>query len=709
MPENYNKQPLFKQMKQHLLLLVFALFTAALSAQTSSVYLQNNTNLDFGISAVQSGTHIMSPGEWTLLATDMYPWEMQKEILNTNRNSGVHNGETFYFDIFVWHGSDTFVMQLKLNGNFIGSTMDYSLKGNGFNHAWFNNSGFHQESLTFGGLPVTIKYKPDGTDIAWSRNIVFAIHHDTVPYIIDAADFSNPNVINVLSYNVQFLPFGISGLAFAAERGSFIPTELSPYQDVVIVQEAFDDNPRNNNLIPAMTAAGFPHRTGILNNDQFPIWNGGVMIFSRWPIEFTDEYDYRNCDNNAADCLAAKGIMYARINKLGKKYHIFGTHVEAGGNANDIAIKKEQFGEQRDFIASQNIPVDEAVILGGDMNTDAASVQYPDLVDSLNPIIGLHKGFYASTAVDRDSGNIIDHVWGHREHLVPVDCYTKVFIYRTIADAMFGIFDPSDHLPTNGRFEYPDMAITAPPLMAVCDTIFSPLTLTAPGHPLQSYQWYLNGNLLLGATNSTYNNPAPTISDTGQYSCVITTQFTVEDTTVLGHPNWPDTATQVFNYPITNFIYTPIEMNPTITQVLDTLFSSSPTGNQWYDANGPIAGAIANFYVMPPQGGSYYVVVSAGTCSSNNSNTINWVGVERLANQNYFKFYPNPAKDNLTIESSMNGDYSIEIMDATGRLLLQKRANQKLTELSLSGFAAGIYWVKLVNEAGAFVAQLMVR
>lgn len=130
----------------------------------------------------------------------------------------------------------------------------------------------------FGGLPVTIKYKPDGTDAFFNRDIVFAIQGNRPKYTIDSVDLNNPNVMNVLSYNVQFLPFGVIGMPNAAEQGDYIPTKISPYQDVVIVQEAFDDGPRNNNLIPAMTAAGFPYRTDILNNNQLPTWNSGVQI-----------------------------------------------------------------------------------------------------------------------------------------------------------------------------------------------------------------------------------------------------------------------------------------------------------------------------------------------------------------------------------------------------------------------------------------------
>ena len=684
--------------------LAFSVTTAL--TQSSSIFLQNNTSLDLQVSAVQSGTHTMSGSEWDLKATEMYPWEMQKEILNTNRDAGIHNGETFYFDVSVWHGTDTFVMQLKLNGNLIGSDMDHSLKGDGFDHSWYDGSGFQEQSLSFAGIPVTIKYRADGTDLFFNRNIVFAIHHDTAPYVIDSADFNNPNVLNVLSYNVQFLPFGVVGLAFAAERGDYIPTELNPWQDVVIVQEAFDDSPRDNNLIPAMTAAGFPHRTDILNNDQFPVWNGGVMIFSRWPIEFEDEYDYRSCDNNAQDCLAAKGIMYARINKLGKKYHVFGTHVEAGGNANDIAIKKEQFGEQRDFIASQNIPPTEAVILGGDMNTDASSVQYPNLVDSLNPIIGPHLGFHASTAVDRDTGNIIDHVWGHRQYLVPVDCYTKVWIYRTIVDDMFEIFDPSDHLPVNGRFEYPDVDTPIVSSEEICGN--SPFQLSVTGHPTQSYQWYLNGNPINGATSAAFINPAPAISDTGLYSCIITTEFIVDDTSALAHPNWPDTATQNFIFDIANVTYNPIIMNPLISQQGDTLFSNVPANNQWYDAAGPIPGATDSFYVMP-QAGAYYVLINQGSCTSNSSNVVNFVGVNLIDNQAILTIYPNPAKDYLMINAAVYTHYSIEITDATGRVLLHKSCSNNLSEVKLNDFSAGIYSLKVKTDKGGFVELFKVK
>lgn len=695
-------------MKHTLLYLLLFVNIVAIKAQSSSIYLQNNTNLEFKIWTEQTGTHTMSAGEWTEKATDMKVWEMKKEIMETNRNSGVHNNETFYFNVFVASGTDTLKLQMRLNGNFIGSDMDYSLAGPGFDHPWYDNGNSHEESLIFNGIPVRVKYKPSGTDAFFTRDIVFAVHDIRPGYTIDSTDYYNPNIINVLSYNVQFLPFGVSGMGQAAERGDEIPKYISPWQDVVIVQEAFDNGPRNNNLTPAMTAAGFAYHSDILNDDQAPTWNGGIMIYSRWPIEFEDEYDYKDCDNNAADCLAAKGVLYARVNKMGKKYHIFGTHVEAGGNANDIAIKKQQFGEQRDFIAKQQIPADEAVILGGDMNTDAMSVQYPDLIDSLNPIIAEHRGWFASTAVDRDTLNIIDHVWAIREHLVPVEGWTKVWILRGIDDQLWDIFDPSDHLPVNGRFVFPNIDTPTTQMPKLCALDSFTMRVSAPDN--FNYQWYKNDTLIVGATDSVYNIIGASIADTGQYKCVIAHQFIVSDTSYLAHPNWPDTARQEFSFELATVSVSDLDLNPSITQQGDTLYSSSQTGNQWYLDGQAIAGATDSILVVS-QNGDYTVVLTDGNCVSDTSNTANYsnVRVNELSQEaDNIKVYPNPSNGQVNI-SSPTADALIQISTINGQKLMQIQATQGESTLDLSTYPKGIYIVQIFNKTRQYSTKILLK
>ncbi len=64
---------------------------------------------------------------------------------------------------------------------------------------------------------------------------------------------------------------------------------------------------------------------------------------------------------------------------------------------------------------------------------------------------------------------------------------------------------------------------------------------------------------------------------------------------------------------------------PIITQNGNTLFSSAPTGNQWYNDSGIITGANAPSY-SPTVTGNYYVVVTnTNGCISGNSNVIYFV------------------------------------------------------------------------------------
>lgn len=692
-------------MQSFLPIFILLLFWGQLQAQSSSIILQNNTDLEFNISAVQFGTHIMNSNEWSQKVTRVAPWENEVELLETNRNNGVHNGETFYFDVFVTYGIDTFVCQLKLDGNFFASSLDYSLRGAGFDDAWFDNDGFHSQNITLAGRPMTLKYRPDGNDLTFNRDIIFAIQDNSPRYTIDTADFSNPNVLNVLSYNIKFLPPPVGSLD-ADDRADVIPRYIDASEDVVIFQEAFEGGPRNDHLTPAMQAAGFPFRTSILNGGQ-AITNGGVVIYSKWPIEADVDYDYRNCDNNSGDCLAAKGIKYAKINKLGKYYHVFGTHMEAGGNPNDIAIKREQLGEQRDFIAAQNIPTNEAVIIGGDMNTSVLHVHYPAVLDSLNPVMGPHRGFYSSKSVFSDTSSIIDHLWSSRNHLIPTDLYTEIWILRAIDDEVWEIFNPSDHLPVHGRFEFPDADTPAVVQNTICSNSVGNLSFSVTDHPNLTYQWYLNGTALLGADQSTYVNAAPTAADTGMYSCVIQNQFIVRDTGFLAHYHWPDTARQQFDFEVAQVNYVTLNNSPTITQSNDTLFSDASIGNQWYLDGVAITGANDSILVIS-QNGNYTTIVRQGTCTSMTSNSIMYTNISKLQFVDLFDLYPNPASHSMTIQTQISMEYTLQIVAANGQEVYQRKYNDATAKVDLQRLDNGFYWCRIVTEKGVWVQGFQV-
>lgn len=63
------------------------------------------------------------------------------------------------------------------------------------------------------------------------------------------------------------------------------------------------------------------------------------------------------------------------------------------------------------------------------------------------------------------------------------------------------------------------------------------------------------------------------------------------------------------------------------------------------------------------------------------------------------KIYPNPASDQLFIETDLVGDFTIEIFDATGRIVFNSAFNSS-TNISLINFSSGIYFLKIISENG---------
>jgi hypothetical protein len=141
---------------------------------------------------------------------------------------------------------------------------------------------------------------------------------------------------------------------------------------------------------------------------------------------------------------------------------LFGTHTQAWNSAADVATRILQFKELYQFIQSQNIPSNEAVLVGGDLNVDKILNnlgEYDGLLDSLQLKEPLYTGhpytydgdisYYASPGYE-----FLDYIMASNEYLVPDSSSNRVIILRSIADNLFNTFDLSDHLAVQGRFVY---------------------------------------------------------------------------------------------------------------------------------------------------------------------------------------------------------------------------------------------------------------
>lgn len=237
----------------------------------------------------------------------------------------------------------------------------------------------------------------------------------------------NKNKISVISSNVWMLRVNLAGLVpmqepFIEERAKHFANALKG-PDVIVLQEAFSPGARRI-ILQGLKEFGYKYATQILGSGGevskydisnsgprsdlyariFPlpvitlsaqdcindndcsqggsgnkVWaargkipgtklplpavmDGGVMIISKYKIEDAKQIFYLECSD--WDCGAKKGAVYAKINKDGQIYHIFGTHGDTGDAAQEYGYKR--LGHVIEEIVGENANV--PVLIAGDFN-----------------------------------------------------------------------------------------------------------------------------------------------------------------------------------------------------------------------------------------------------------------------------------------------------------------------------------------------------
>ena len=178
--------------------------------------------------------------------------------------------------------------------------------------------------------------------------------------------------------------------------------------DVVVFQEAFMGGcwAEDLSLRTLMSEHGFPYATKTIY-DNTTIENGGVFIASRWPILDRDRFIFKNWVDGSADMLASKGVGYAKIQKTvsgsSRVYHVFGTHMQAGG---PIENREKQVQEWGEFLATKKILQTEGAVFAGDFNTGLYSSReaLQRMMDTLNAGLPTIVGPLNHTTIDIRDG-----------------------------------------------------------------------------------------------------------------------------------------------------------------------------------------------------------------------------------------------------------------------------------------------------------------
>lgn len=308
---------------------------------------------------------------------------------------------------------------------------------------------------------------------------------------LDLAQADRVTRFTVVQYNIMDRPFWV-GHDGQRERVCRIPQALArgiasqEPVDVIVFNEAFSGRcAKGLDLRDLLSAYGWRYHLPPISTWWKPS-NGGIFIASKWPIVASQNLVFAACQST--DCLAAKGVQYARIEKhvegRAKRYHVFGTHLQAWRSAQATAVRSRQALEVAEFVAREGIPSTEPVLLAGDFNVTGPSGRpFQELMDtlkvSLPRLIGDRR---ASMDVDNTlfprGPWWVDFVLPSVRHQPPLEASLEAFALK--ADREFAICseanlqpfyvgpyaptctktlhvrDFSDHYPVIGRFEYAD-------------------------------------------------------------------------------------------------------------------------------------------------------------------------------------------------------------------------------------------------------------
>ena len=74
-----------------------------------------------------------------------------------------------------------------------------------------------------------------------------------------------------------------------------------------------------------------------------------------------------------------------------------------------------------------------------------------------------------------------------------------------------------------------------------------------------------------------------------------------------------------------------------------------------------------------------------------------------------FSIYPNPAKDEITVENRGMQEVKIEIVSINGRVLISKESNEHEVKMDLSNVSPGLYLLKMDLPNETILRRIIVQ
>ncbi len=420
----------------------------------TDVYLTNNSDKPLTIQIRHDGTDLLEEGnEWQQHVQTLGPWET-KSILSFNRWEGVKTNQTYRFETVVSNPQGESVsLNQVMEGHWYNSTIEYGISAADVDLALKDDRDIHRENTNSFGTPNTeLAFKSSKT--ARYDDLYYTI----TPAHVDEEVDNDEQHLKLTTYNIWALPVIASHIG---DRFEQIPKYVKGY-DVLALQEVFASG---RDAFLRELAKEYPYQTKMLDKDGINIYDGGVIIVSRYPIVKEAQYVYPDC--SGTDCFADKGVNYAEIIKGGQAYHVFATHTASFDT--DIAreYRQRQFKQMRALAQSLDIPANETVVYSGDFNVN--KLKFPDdyqqMMANLNVSEPLYSGYTASTFDPRindfaggalsGGANVeyLDYVVVSNEYGKKSYNDNQVNIPRSTAESLWKHYNLSDHFPVTAAIK----------------------------------------------------------------------------------------------------------------------------------------------------------------------------------------------------------------------------------------------------------------
>jgi len=139
------------------------------------------------------------------------------------------------------------------------------------------------------------------------------------------------------------------------------------------------------------------------------------------------------------------------------------------------------------------------------------------------------------------------------------------------------------------------------------------------------------------------------------------------------------------------------KLDPALATAAATTSAFTPTASQWRTDTVNLNTYLGqqkvyvNFHAISGYGNNLYL---------DDINISQTVGIDEISSQvNFLNVYPDPAKENITIEiPTMINEGTIKVYNIQGQMLLEQPIMKTQTDLNISGFDKGVYFVRIVGD-----------